>query len=145
MTNDFIKWFESEYEGQDDIYEFHLDEKPSINEFKFIFLSDYIFDVITYDENLSYEFGKKIYEVMKAIQEGKTFDYIIDNYKNYIIVCNLLDKFELIDWGTSVRGAWFNGTQIIKKVGCWKFDGTAVYENPVININELIEWLEVKE
>lgn len=146
MSEDFIKWFESEYERQEEVYERFPSEKPSKKKFKYMFLSNYIFDVITYDENLDYEFGKKIYEVIKVIQERKNFDYISNSkkYETYILVCNLLNQFELIEWGTSVRGAWFDKESFCKNgVGCWKFDNTPVYENPIINIKELIKWLEV--
>lgn len=141
---DFIKWFEEEYDNLDEKYEHYISEKPTKKDFKFIFLSDYIFDIATYDDAMSLGFGEKIFEVMKAINEGKTFDYIGDgkNYRSYIIVCNLLDKFDLIDWGSSIRGSWFNGNNIICHAGCCKFDGTVIYENPKISIEELLKWIE---
>ena len=141
----FNKWFETTWEQTEDDYELFPSERPTKEQFKYIFLSDYIFDVITYDDDLSYVFGKKIYEVMKTIQEGQTFDYIKqeEKYIDYILVCNLLESFDLIEWGSSVRGAWFvSDAHIKREVGCWELDGTAVYENPTISIKNLIKWLE---
>lgn len=146
---DFLKWFENEYEGQKEVYERYPEQIPTKEEFKYTFLSDYVFDVITYDESLSYQFGKKIFEVIKAIDDRKTFDYIRDekNYVNYILVCNLLDKFELIEWGTSIRGTWWSAyedTYIKCSAGCWDKDGNVIYEDPTITIKELIKWIEEK-
>lgn len=141
---DFIKWFENEYNNLDEKYKHYISEKPTKEDFKFIFLSDYIFNIATYDDDMSLEFGKKIFEVMKSIKNKETFEYIndVENYRSYIIVCNLLDKFDLIDWGSSIRGSWFNGNNIVCDVGCWKSDGTVIYENPTISIEELLKWIE---
>ena len=140
MKNDFIQWFNDSYENnKKQIY--------SKEDYKFIFLSSYIFDVITYDDELDLEFGKKIYEVMKSIQDRTTFDYIEEenNYKNYILVCNLLDKYDLIDWGTSIRGAWFSRDELKTSAGKWNSDGTVIYEDPIVSIKELIKWLETEK
>ncbi len=143
MQNDFIQWFNDSYKD----YLQSFEGNKSKEDYKFIFLSSYIFDVITYDEELDLEFGKKIYEVMKSIQDRTTFDYIEEqnDYKNYILVCNLLNKYELIDWGTSIRGAWFSKSEIETSAGCWEADGTVIYENPVVSIRELIKWLEIEK
>lgn len=148
MKDDFLQWFNDSYKDylqsyeDDDIKQAYFKE-----DYRFIFLSSYIFNVITYDDELDLEFGKKIYEVMKSIQGRTTFEYITepDNYRNYILVCNLLNRFELIDWGMSIRGAWFSKNEIETVAGCWGKDGTAIYENPVISIKELIKWLEIEK
>ena len=118
----FNKWFETTWEQTEDDYELFPSERPTKEQFKYIFLSDYIFDVITYDD-----------------------DYIKqeEKYIDYILVCNWLESFDLIEWGSSVRGAWFvSDAHIKREVGCWELDGTAVYENPTISIKNLIKWLE---
>ena len=67
-----------------------------------------IFDLTTYDGELDELFAKKIIEVLKVIINKTNFEYIKDNtnYINYILVCQLLNKFNWIEWGTSIRGAW---------------------------------------
>ena len=57
------------------------------------------------------KFGKDIIEVMEVINNRKNFEYIKEdkeNYKKFILVANLLDKYNWIEWGTSIRGCWFD-------------------------------------
>ena len=65
-----------------------------------------VFDLTTYDGELDELFVKKILEVLKVILNRTNFDYIKEevDYTNYILVCQLLNKFNWIDWGTSIRG-----------------------------------------
>ena len=92
-------------------YTFHnnLDKKFNIVDVKAIFIAD-VFDITTYDYNLSMKFGKDIIEIMEVINNRKNFEYIKDeeNYKKFILVANLLDKYNWIEWGTSIRGCWFD-------------------------------------
>ena len=93
-------------------YTFHnnLDKKFNIVDVKAIFVAD-IFDITTYDYDLSMKFGKDIIEVMEVINNRKNFEYIKEdkeNYKKFILVANLLDKYNWIEWGTSIRGCWFD-------------------------------------
>lgn len=77
---------------------------------KYEWLSENVFDLTTYDNRLNDVFGRKVFEVCKAILGGTTFEYIqIDDahYTTYILVCQILDMFHWIEWGTSIRGAWF--------------------------------------
>ena len=68
-----------------------------------------IFNLTTYDDYLDNLFVETILEVCKAIYENRTFKYIENQqrYLKYILVCQLLDNFRWIEWGTSIRGAWF--------------------------------------
>lgn len=87
--------------------------EKSIRSQKLMWLTEDYFNLPTYDSNLSEEFGITIYEVIKAILDQKTFDYIKDDkkYRKYITVAILLDKLDLLNWGTSIRGAWFDGDE----------------------------------
>jgi hypothetical protein len=79
---------------------------------KAAWVSSSIFGIATYDDNLDVEFGEAILDVMRAINDGRTFEYIVENnganYRKYILVCNWLEKRKMINWGTSIRGAWFD-------------------------------------
>jgi hypothetical protein len=77
---------------------------------KYEWAASEVFNLTTYDGSLDELFAKKIIEVCKVILERRNFDYIKDktNYVPYILVCQLLDNFHWIDWGTSIRGAWFD-------------------------------------
>ena len=55
-------------------------------------------------------FASKAVEVCKAISDGTTFDYVRDpeNYRWYLALCNMPFFASQIEWGTSIRGAWWN-------------------------------------
>lgn len=76
---------------------------------KYEWAASEVFDLTTYDGELDELFVKKIIEVIKVIFTRTSFEYIKDqnNYITYILVCQLLEKFNWIEWGTSIRGAWF--------------------------------------
>ncbi|PBG28827.1 hypothetical protein BGU81_06825 [Clostridioides difficile] len=76
---------------------------------KMIFVTK-LFGIITYDERLDIEFGKSIIEVMKSIQSRNNFDYIKNKkkYRQYILIANLLASNGWVEWGSSIRGAWFD-------------------------------------
>ena len=105
MEERFNKWLEEEINFYDDDWIAGLEK----SEQKVVWLSDDYFELTTYDSDLDLEFGKAIREVILVINNKSNFDYIKDreNYKKFILVCQLLEEKQLIDWGTSIRGCWF--------------------------------------
>lgn len=93
------------YQANYDIYKRHIDEDAS----KYEWAADRIFDLVTYDGELDEMFVKNIIEVCKILLERKNFEYIEDpdNYIKLIVVCQILNRFNWVEWGTSIRGAWF--------------------------------------
>jgi len=85
-----------------------LDTYFSKQEKKCIFLSSAIIGITTYDDELSKEYGKMILDTLIQIKNRTTFEYIKDkeNYRKFILSCNFIQNW--IEWGTSIRGAWFN-------------------------------------
>ena len=85
-----------------------------------------IFDFTTYDGEIDIFFAKKAIEVCEAITNKTTFEYIRDkeNYKWYLALCNMPFFQEKIDWGSSIRGAWWgiygDDTFKISSCGLWK-------------------------
>lgn len=73
------------------------------------YLSEYIFDFTTYDPEMSELFAKKAVEVCAAITNGYTFEYIRDpeDYKWFLLMCNMPFFAGRLEWGTSIRGAWW--------------------------------------
>lgn len=70
-----------------------------------------VFGLITYDDELDEKIVKKILTVCKIILNHATYEYIHTdetNYKIYILVCQLLNHKNWINWGSSIRGAWFD-------------------------------------
>jgi hypothetical protein len=80
-------------------------------ESRLAFLSESIFDFTTYDGEMSVLFARKAVEVCAAINDGKTFDFIkdADNYTWFLVMCNMPFFAERLEWGTSIRGAWWAG------------------------------------
>lgn len=101
------------------------DDDDDLSPFEFI--SDNIFDFTIYDGELSEEMGEKALEVCVAITNRKTFDYIKsgEKYKNYINMINMPFFKDRIEWGTSIRGAWWDYcvSEKITLESCGLFDG----------------------
>jgi hypothetical protein len=89
------------------------------------FLSDYIFDFTTYDGEMAELFARKALEVCAAISNGSTFDYIKDteNYRWFLWLCNTPFFEDKIEWGTSIRGAWWDSKPVeLDTCGLWRGD-----------------------
>lgn len=76
---------------------------------KYEWAASHIFNLATYDSRLDEMFVKLISEVCDVILENKNYEYIEDetNYFTFVAVCQRLDSLGWIDWGSSIRGAWF--------------------------------------
>ena len=89
------------------------------------FLGEHVFDFTTYDATRSADFARRAVEVCAAITEKKTFDYIKDKgrYTWFLIMCNMPFFAGKIEWGSSIRGAWWGGTADgwfeVRSCGLW--------------------------
>jgi len=143
--NQIEKSYEEWLETLRDSFGNHTKEFDKISEQskRLAFLSSTVFGLTTYDLDLDIEFGKDIFEIMKVIYEKRNFEYIKDesNYKKYILVCNFLINNHWLEWGGSIRGAWFNNFESIRLNDC--------SEDKILLSKEFIKWLmeflEVKE
>ena len=90
------------------------------------YLSRYIFDFITYDDAMDELFAQKAVEVCEAINDKKTFDYIAgqENYRWFLLMCNMPFFASRIEWGTSIRGAWWSVPRwsVFQSSGLWEGD-----------------------
>jgi len=84
----------------------HFDEDPSVASF----LCEEFFHFDTYDTELDELFCKKAIEVCKSITDRTNFEYIADssNYRWFITMVNMPFFRANIEWGTSIRGCWWN-------------------------------------
>jgi hypothetical protein len=98
----YIEKLQEEYEN---LMDFSEDEISKMQ-----FLSDVVFDFTTYDGVLDEYFGQKMIEVLDVILNRTSFEYIKDesNYLNYITMVNMPFLKDKLEWGSSIRGAWFN-------------------------------------
>ncbi len=80
------------------------------------YLGDYIFDFTTYESFMSKLFAKKAIEVCKAITDRETFEYIEDdeNRRWYLIMVNMPFFHPKLDWGGSIRGAWWHFSEPVQ-------------------------------
>lgn len=115
-----------------------------------------IFDLFTYDSSLDEKFVKTIIEVCKVILEKGNYEYISDeqNYDKYILVCQMLRRFRWIDWGTSIRGAWFepdtdHSKEILEECKWWTAENGEWTEHvidavpfTVDNLRDLVVFME---
>lgn len=91
---------------------------------KLEFLGDHIFGFTTYEDQIVSLMTTKAIEVCEAISGRTTFDYISSEDGNlwYLIMVNMPFFRNRLEWGTSIRGAWWDHkAQII--------DSCALFEN----------------
>lgn len=102
MRMDYIKLLEHSFEVEKAI-------EGCPPETRLAYLSESIFDFTTYDDEKDEFFGRKAVDVCAAINDGKTFDFIkdADNYTWFLVMCNMPFFSQRIEWGTSIRGAWW--------------------------------------
>lgn len=87
------------------------------------FLAEYIFDFTTYDSEIGELFASKALEACAAISAGTTFDYIkdADDYRWYMLMVNMPFFAGRLEWGTSIRGAWWvHEEQTLESCGIWR-------------------------
>ena len=74
------------------------------------YLGNHIFGFTTYEGEYSELFAKKALEVCAAISKGETFEYIKepDGRLWYLLMVNMPFFADKLEWGTSIRGAWWD-------------------------------------
>ena len=97
---------------------------PTIS--RLTYLSDFIFQFTIEDDDMAELFAKKALEVCGVILHELTCFYIADKekYKWYLIMCNLPFFAKRINWGTSIRGAFWSvpfGQEKIEFSSCGLF------------------------
>lgn len=89
------------------------------------FLSLHVFDFTTYDSELDIFFARKAVEVCRVMRDRTASRYIkdSDNYRWFIALLNMPFFAERIEWGTSIRGAFWDYTvQTLHSCGLWSED-----------------------
>lgn len=94
------------------------------------FLADHVFDFTTYENYASILFAFKAVEVCRAINERKTFEYIMNGQNNiwFLLMCNMPFFVEKLNWGTSIRGAFWDVTHPVNSVYQFEFTSTGLWQ-----------------
>ncbi len=93
------------------LYDEEMKDGCCPNPDKLGFTGQIIFDFTTYDGVLDAAFAKVMIDVIKSILDGKTFEYQNkghQEYVNFILMCNMPFLQGKLEWGSSIRGAWFD-------------------------------------
>lgn len=74
------------------------------------FIADHVFNFTTYECEYSELFAKKAIEVCDAINDGKTYEYIKEHENRlwYSLMVNMPFFSDKLEWGASIRGAWWS-------------------------------------
>jgi len=98
----FLKILDENYKEQAEMG-IELDSKME-------YLGHTIFDFTTYDGEIDVLFSEKMIPVLKCILNKETFAYQEneEQYINYLIMVNMPFLTDKLEWGTSIRGAWFD-------------------------------------
>jgi len=107
MLKNFYKYLSMLEDGYLFFRKIHQAEEYSRLEY----LSDYIFDFSVYDSEIAESFAFHALQVCHAINTRTTFKFIEDpdNYRWYLLMCNMPFFMNKISWGTSIRGAFWQG------------------------------------
>jgi len=108
-------------------------------ESKMEYLGSVVFDFTTYDGAIDVLFAEKMIPVLKCILNGKTFEYQEnkEQYINYLMMVNMPFLVDKLEWGTSIRGAWFDDFREYE-VDCGRIK--IKKEELTLFIADLIEW-----
>jgi hypothetical protein len=115
MSMDYLKLLTESYESD------RFCGKPGS---RLEYLSDYIFDFTTYEDEAAELFARKAVEVAAEINNGTTFDYIKRHEDRiwFLLMVNMPFFYPRLEWGTSIRGAWWQHDNH-ELDSCGLFDG----------------------
>lgn len=85
------------------------------------YIGENIFKFVTYDTEMSILFARKAIEFCDAVSNQKTYEYIKneENYKWYLFMCNTVFFSDKLEWGISIRGAWWKHEITFQSCGLW--------------------------
>lgn len=132
MTNNFLTMLNDGFSQVGNDYGKEWEETSRLE-----FLADYVFEFNTYHSGKAALFARKAIEVAMAISERRTFDYIgvsDENYNWYLMMCNMPFFCDRLEWGTSIRGAWWGfprGSETTEFHSCGLWDGDEQIVDPL--------------
>lgn len=132
-TEQYLKMLEHSYEVEQKFKQ----EKHS----RLSYISDHIFGFVTYDDSKGEMFARKAIEVCAAISERTTYEYIENkaNYTWFLLMLNMPFFSSKIDWGCSIRGAFWDSYDKIELESCGLWDGDEQLSDPIKFCSE--DWI----
>lgn len=100
-------------------------------ESRLAYLASHIFQFVTYDDDMDKMFARRAVEVCDVLNKRTNSDHIEDaeNYRWYLLMCNMPFFADKLDWGTSIRGAWWAYRDIkFESCGLWDGEGQLSYK-----------------
>ena len=93
-----------------EIESWYAERDPDLYDGKADWIAEEVFNLTAYDSYIASEMGSAGMDVFKTITGKTTFDYIKDpeKYRQYLHVVNWPFFIKRLDWGTSIRGAWWD-------------------------------------
>ena len=91
-----------------------LVEHFTYEEWVYIYLSDVVCNLTTYDFEISLSIGKDLWWLLDVVGKKEQLPVMRDKvlYEKYIRTINLFDVDKHFEWGTSIRYAWFESDYI---------------------------------
>lgn len=107
MREEWLEILNKAYK-EDSEYETHPDSKKE-------WLVSTIFQCGSYSSEVDEKICDIFVSVCFAITKKETFEYVEDfeRYVNYTMVANSSFMFNMLDWGTSLRGAWWTHDELV--------------------------------
>lgn len=92
--------------------------QKDINRIRMAWIGEVLFGFCTYEEEFCAEMTRSALDVADAISNRYTFDYISndENYRWYLLMVNMPFFENKLEWGTSIRGAWWVHFQTFEDV-----------------------------
>lgn len=119
---------------------------------KFAFLTEQIFNLVTYDEDLAVSWGKSIYEVLTAIRDQRTEEFQQIGYVHYstfMVVAQMLNQRHWIDWNVQIRNCFLYESKRSKNFDLFfigilpteKFYDREGVQYSIENLKVLLDWI----
>lgn len=92
--------------------------QKDINRVRMAWIGERLFGFCTYEEEFCAEMTRRALDVADAISNRYTFEYINndENHRWYLLMVNMPFFENKLEWGTSIRGAWWEHFQIFEDV-----------------------------
>ena len=105
---------------------------------KLNFLADAIFGITTYENSIARSMAQEFLQVCEAISNNTTFDFISsgEGCNIYLRTINYPFFMDRIEWGSSIRGAWWGNTTT-KIKSCHLFKEGDQLMDETFNIKDL--------